>query len=385
MVEMYNVHSTSRQSAVGEGRVLSSTSTTRKFLLWELVTNPHNPEAKVKATLVHQRKTPRGTWENEPSPSLCAIKAGEARKFILDSEETLNLHKELNNLFAIGDEMGIRPGDSRLVVAPEAEVIVTDRNRATIIKSLLSKGYSDEIWHTLIETHPDLATRLAYARIQSERSSALDTFEKNLKLGQGEPWWQDFFESNTWIFGYGLNYRILKSVQAQPSYGGVNFGGRGMQRGDFLQRTEAFIRFTVLVEIKKPDTALFGATQYRNGAWQLSEHLTGGLSQLQGNCSKWEKEGSQTEANREGLLRQRIFTIQPKGILVIGHTNQLTDQTKRNTFELFRRSIVNPVILTFDELCERAKFIVESTKENAEAQDDDATETQALTDDDIPF
>lgn len=153
-----------------------------------------------------------------------------------------------------------------------------------------------------------------------------------------------------------------------------------------MQRTEAFIRFTVLVEIKTPHSELFGKRQYRNGAWELSEELTGGVSQLQANCSKWEKEGSQTEDNREELSRQRVFTVQPKGILVIGHTTQLADISRRNTFELFRRNVVNPEILTFDELHERAKFIVDRTKQDeASPETDQSTELDALSDDDTPF
>ncbi|MDQ3174758.1 MAG: DUF4263 domain-containing protein [Acidobacteriota bacterium] len=85
------------------------------------------------------------------------------------------------------------------------------------------------------------------------------------------------------------------------------------------------------------------------------------------------------------MLRQRVFTVQPKGILVIGHTNQLTDVSKRNTFELFRRNVLNPEILTFDELHERAKFIVESTKQPSSEAMADSENDVVLSDDDIPF
>lgn len=385
MVERYKMHSTSRQSAVVEGRVLSCTATTRLFLLPEIVRNPKHSEAKVKVTLVHQRKALSGAWQNEPSPPLSALKAGEARKLILDCEQTLNLNKELKNLYAIGDEVGVRPGDARLVVAPETEVIITDQNRANIIKSLLSKGYSDDVWDTLVKTQPDLATRLSYARIHAERTSALATFKTNLKLAEGETWWQEFFERNTWIFGYGLNYKILKTVQSQPRYGGSALDGRGMQKGDFLQRTEAETKFTVLVEIKRPDTQLLGNDVYRNGACELGKELTGGVSQMQANCNKWEKEGSQTENNKEALLKEKIFTVQPKGILVIGQTRQLDKISKRNTFELFRRNVVNPEIITFDELYERAKYIVERTGDSILAGESNATSASEPSVDDIPF
>lgn len=62
----------------------------------------------------------------------------------------------------------------------------------------------------------------------------------------------------------------------QPSYGGINVAGKGLEKGNFLQRTEAEIRFTVLVEIKRSDSLLLGNKPYRNGAWQLGEDLTGG-------------------------------------------------------------------------------------------------------------
>ena len=106
---------------------------------------------------------------------------------------------------------------------------------------------------------------------------------------------------------------------------------------------------------------------------------------MQANCSKWEKEGSQTEENKEALLKEQIFTVQPKGILVIGHTDQLDKISKRNTFELFRRNVVNPEIITFDELYERAKFIVERTADSEQGKEGNATPHFEPPIEDIPF
>ena len=106
-----------------------------------------------------------------------------------------------------------------------------------------------------------------------------------------------------------------------------------------------------------------GTESYRNGAWELGEELTGGISQVQANCRRWEIDGSQAEQNREALQQGKIYTVPPKGILVVGTTGQLNNIEKRNTFELFRRNMINPEILTFDELYERAKYIVERRTE----------------------
>lgn len=361
MTEKYDIQRTSLQSAAVSDRVLAETTTTRLVLRPDIVENRKNPDATIKVSLIHQRKSPNGTWEDAPNIPLSSLKAGEQVKLTLHSEPTLELFRQLDNLYAIATNGKIGFGKTSLVVGREEELIRTDASRAVVIKLLLSKGYSDDIWQALVRVNPDLATQLSYARIHTERKKALETFRLSLNQAREENWWQGFFERNTWIFGYGLKYQILKSVQSQPRYGGTNLSGKGTEKGDFLVRTEADVKFTVLVEIKRPDSPILGNKPYRNGAWQLGEDLTGGVSQLQANCRCWEIEGSGAEQNREALQQEKTYTVHPKGILVIGATSQLNDIAKRNTFELFRQSVTNPEIITFDELYERAKFIVEHT------------------------
>ncbi len=60
---------------------------------------------------------------------------------------------------------------------------------------------------------------------------------------------------------------------------------------------------------------------------------------------------------------EEVFNYQPKSYLVIGNLKEFltehgVNQDKYRSFELFRKSINQPEILTFDELFERAKFIV---------------------------
>jgi hypothetical protein len=386
MLEQYEVKTTSRQSARIADRILAESTTTRLVLRPEIIQNPNNPEASVRMALVHQRKSTSGKWEDAPTKALSALKTDEQVNFTLRSKATLELYRHLQNLFAIGAKGRLSYGASKLVVGREEEVIETNAGRAKVIKLLLAKGYSDDIWKTLVDADPDLATQFSYARIHAERKRALDEFRSNLKIKRGEDWWQDFFERNTWIFGYGLKYQILKSVQVQPRYGGLTVDGKGVEKGDFLERTEAEIKFTVLVEIKRPDSLLLGSKPYRNGAWQLGEDFTGGVSQIQANCRRWEIEGGQAEQNREALRQNKIYTVQPKGILVVGATAQLNSIEKRNTFELFRRNIINPEILTFDELYERAKYIVERSNDGLtgrRASSQPAGSSRAT--DDIPF
>jgi hypothetical protein len=118
----------------------------------------------------------------------------------------------------------------------------------------------------------------------------------------------------------------------------------------------------VLVEIKTPKTSLIqGSTEIRNGAWSLSKNLTDALSQIEANIDTWAKQGSTQQDNRDRLEKDNIYTVQPKGILVIGSLNDVaSERSKRDTFQRFRKSIHGVDIITFDELYKRASFIVEN-------------------------
>jgi hypothetical protein len=259
-------------------------------------------------------------------------------------------------------------------------VEVNDRNRKRVIEQLIAREYGQEVWDAIAQTDPDLATRLSHSQIQTERLMALSTFEAHLTSQDwSEPQWEDFFWKNKWIFGYGLRYQFLGMEQRQANYGGESYKGTGKQRGEFLARTLGDESFTVVVEIKKPQTPIFGERTYRNGVPGFSHEFIAGVSQAQVNSRTWEVEGSQRLTDRELLEKRRIYTIAPLSILVLGSLSQFEKAHRRNAFEIFRRNIHNPEILTFDELFERAKFIAQAVDESS------SEEVTDLDDSDIPF
>ena len=129
----------------------------------------------------------------------------------------------------------------------------------------------------------------------------------------------------------------------------------------------------MLVELKKHDTPLFGKDKNRSNSWTLSDDLISGLSQILEQKASWQV-SAETNTNgnfddKGNLIKQKTFD--PKSILVIGSTKQFEgadkeNQIKAKTFELFRRDSRNIEILTYDELYERAKFIVEHKQKSPE-------------------
>jgi Domain of unknown function (DUF4263) len=192
------------------------------------------------------------------------------------------------------------------------------------------------------------------------RKERLKKFETGLTKEVTEPQWQKFFDDNKWIFGYGLNYVVLRIEHSQADVGGVNLTGAGTKIPDYMTTTSGALRFTVPVEIKTARTPLISGTKpIRSGAWSISKELTDAVVQLQAVIDEWTNYSSKRPENIE-LLSKNTYTVTPKGIVVLGHLDSLESNLQKiASFERFRQSVHGIEIITFDELYERARFIAE--------------------------
>ncbi|MCJ2032709.1 Shedu immune nuclease family protein [Methylobacterium sp. J-068] len=186
-----------------------------------------------------------------------------------------------------------------------------------------------------------------------------------------EALWQYFFEHNTWIFGYGLSYIFLSGLEdrkLEQVTRGHNLEGAG-KRADGVMKTQAEINSLCFVEIKRHDTALLEGKPYRSDTWAPSSELAGGVAQSQVTVhAAIEEFGRQiSPASKDGdPTGETLFNIAPRAFLVVGSLDQFQTErginvSKFKSFELYRRNVRSPEILTFDELYYRARFIVETT------------------------
>lgn len=197
--------------------------------------------------------------------------------------------------------------------------------------------------------------------ILTGRKDGLEMFAQNLfeETAWTESDWQKFLEANTWIFGYGLDYKFLKILQREAKVSDVTIGGEEQVIVDFLVGTS---NFTTLVEIKRPDTPLFTNHDNRSGSWQLSNQLTYAVSQILEQKAQWQIKSQTIQFDRDRRpIKQK--TYDPKTILIIGNSNEFLGEEldqiiKAKTFELYRRNLKDIEILTFDELFYRTNYIV---------------------------
>jgi hypothetical protein len=129
-------------------------------------------------------------------------------------------------------------------------------------------------------------------------------------------------------------------------------------------RTRAAISQYVLIEIKKASTQLLRKNSYRSGCWTVSSEVSDAVSQIQKTVFDFTSNQTPKVETRtpDGYMTgNEIFRVHPKSFLVIGNLEEMKNSDERFIcFQLFRSSLTTPEILTYDELYERAKCIVDT-------------------------
>ncbi len=333
---------------------------TRRFIRPKVVPGGETGKTTVEIGLHHHRRTKPRT-PSEPL-LLNKLKQGDWVRIALNSDATLLLYKHLENLYAIGDQ-GIGRGRRKLRVVDADEITVSGR-LADIIARLRAENGEAELAASLEDLLPDLVDAVALKREHAKRVHALYEFEAHMPGAHGgatwdEPGWKRFFQDNDWIFGHNLDFQFLVEEEPEAYVGGKRLSGKGSQFADHVRSTPGDWSFAVLVEIKRPDTALvLERKKYREGTWSIHPKLADSVAQAQSNVMSLIRHSNTREGHVDEVERELSFA-DPEGILVIGTVGQLTNDVQRETFHRFRRNLWNPRILTFDELLARARFQVE--------------------------
>lgn len=248
-----------------------------------------------------------------------------------------------------------------------AKVLIED---PTLLRAVLETDVQAQEIYSLTRRKKELAYFKQMLDDEDFRES-----EKRACHGRMEDAWQAFFEKNTWIFGYGLSYVAMNKLNAQSlksRVAGYNVTGRGKEV-DGLMKTVAAINSLCFVEIKTSETEL--VREYRPGVFAPSIEMAGAVSQIQVTLQRALED--LTEVHRPNHPEtgdptgETLFQFQPRSFLVIGNLEELgspngANKDKFRSFELFRRSLRWPEVMTFDELYARAKFIVDDAEPAAE-------------------
>ncbi len=248
---------------------------------------------------------------------------------------------------------------SRLI-EDNLELLQDALNNNVTTKDLINFGYRKrqlEIFENLIND-------------ESFFSDFKEKLEKEFsKTVSREQVWQKFFEKNTWILGYGLDYIFnseLDSKKLEQVTSGSNFNSGG-KRTDALLKSLGVVNSLCFCELKLNSDKLLKqvTTAYRIESWQISDALAGAIAQVQRTIQKAIQDfrtKTEIKDKEDNLTGETLYLYNPKAFILIGDLNEFNidgkiNEQKFSSFEMFRKNLRNIEIITYDELYERAFYI----------------------------
>lgn len=393
------------ETTAAQGRVDSRTYFSRSFDLQRPNSNDNNQPARfiykvfdpeTESFILREaddwvlKETPAGRYQIR---FLVAREAGNVKQIWIERVPTPGNNGEIKTFLTLS-----QPEVGRLIelvklldaVPPEGELARRVEN--TLIEQVLrdpdnlSAVYraDPERFRNLIENDVSAADVVALAARRDavirfgrmlDEPAFFDELVSSEGSGSAERVWQKFFENNPWILGLSVSSQLFTSWddhKLEQVVSGFDISGPG-KRTDALMRTAGTIRSMVMVEIKTHRARLLHS-MYRSGCWLPSQDLSGGVAQAQGTVHRAVHAIGERIASRSidgaDIPNEFTYLVKPRSLLIIGRLNELQGelggdhQDKIRSFELFRRSLVEPEVITFDELYAKAQFIVEHSSGN---------------------
>jgi hypothetical protein len=274
---------------------------------------------------------------------------------------------KFNDLVEVGDF-----DKSYSVVNNEKFIVEFDKkttaDKVESLKGLIAKNnFSDEDIKSFLKENRKKNLETFKNLLDDEKSC--DDYKKEMGIkGAGEEVvWHHFLKQHHWLLGLNIDLRFIQDFIDEPNLGISNTDGKGSSKGDLL----AMLDFIRLVELKTPNTKIFTQNKRstsRTNTWSFSDDFIDGISQCLAQKTDWEKYHRSKDITKDNqvLSQDLLRTVDPKVIFIIGNKRKEIPNTsthediikKRDTFERFRRNNRNIDILTYDELFERAYYIV---------------------------
>jgi hypothetical protein len=163
-----------------------------------------------------------------------------------------------------------------------------------------------------------------------------------------EEFWQQMFDSRPELLSVA-SYGRASTLNSKCYVGGKAINNRGGNVLDFIAQNHGDV---VLIEIKTPTAKLLGS-EYRNNVYPPSSELAGAVTQ-----ALYSRLSLLTELNALKANSPDLRVHFPSIFLLIGDADREDmSETQRRSFELFRTSLKDVTIQTYDELFDGIKTL----------------------------
>jgi hypothetical protein len=253
---------------------------------------------------------------------------------------------------------GMKTGSRQLVAVDSSfdlnEILAAMKDvggtkEATEVLKWLAQRNTSELAGALSNRSDDLISQLDEALSLARLRDFITEAEQNIG-NDSEPYWHELFKRNTWILTQ-LTATPVVIYDNEVYVGGKTLRNRGGNYVDFLYRNR-ISNGALLVEIKTPLTPLTDTRSHphRNNTYACSRELAGGVQQLL----------QDVQVLREGHVPRDGFNFaHPRCLLIAGTLAREAELERRTSFELFRTTLKDMEIITYDELVDKARILLD--------------------------
>jgi hypothetical protein len=375
-----DVVSTSSKTASASPIILKQTDMIQTKFEPILIENDKAPEKSVSGKLIYEKKRIKDADFPSEKITRQSITVGEMMEISLGTTETYNLYDGLKKLYSLYEEMGDIPFGSATFTRIDSsfkqfqEIIQNDPSAARmigcpknfelvkILLQLITQTDSlDSLKSSLKNLAPDNVLRLTNALNIERLERTLLLMEQNIDNSSEEFWQKDVFQDNQWIISQ-LFSSPCTIFEDKAYMGGKSIGNHGGNVCDFIYQNK-LTQNVALIEIKTPCTEIIGSS-YRD-TFCLSAEMSGAINQVINYRDKLTKEYYVICNNSDSHFEM----FNPKCLVLIGRISELTKK-QIATFENYRNSLSNVIVITYDEMIQRIKDLVTVfTGDNSDGED----------------
>lgn len=385
----YNKFSEPTQSLV-----IRETSTTR-MILCPTLSIDEAEEGNVSASLIFEKKGINEKWERDKSFQLSKLSSGEWTKIDLKKEE-INLIIEYSRVLKdLMTEDGIPVWISNyLCISRNPFDKISDKRIDRIKKFINDHLHEDDVFDDFdkyidairklsvrkeVRSIDILLEKIAEAKLSNEDlarlTNALDKdmigfVDYNLNIrklqtaisfletninSSDEQLFQKFFEKNPFIFQM-IFPSLIHFLDGIKYMGGKNAKNQDGIFTDLVYSNK--MNNVCIIELKTPKTELVNKSTYREN-FEIHKDVIGSVIQAKKQKSRLMRNFKDIKENTE--LDDLSTLIDPSILILIGNKSALSEQ-QVESFDYLRASMKDVTIITFDELIQKFKMILDNLK-----------------------
>ena len=168
--------------------------------------------------------------------------------------------------------------------------------------------------------------------------------------------WHKFFKKHTWIFSHIFSFPAV-FLKDKFNVGGQNIEGNTDKVVDFIYKN-SLSNNIAFVEIKTHLSTLINNTEYRKpDIFSISSELSGAIVQVLDQKDKLLKNFHSKIGNNHNSLNSIC-------VVIAGNTSSFSKKGQKESFELFRWSNKDVIIVPFDELLSKIKNVLNLFKKD---------------------